>query len=157
LIYLGIDPGKSGGLAAIGDNGHVLATAAMPDTPKELYAWIRRWTRQTPTVAATLEKVHAGIFARKAAAGQSMGVSSAFSFGRGVGHIEMALQAADVPYWEVIPRTWQAAMGCITGGDKNVSKGRAVALFPTIKVTHALADALLIAEYGRRRDLRMLE
>jgi hypothetical protein len=35
-------------------------------------------------------------------------------------------------------------------GDKNVTKRRAQQLFPQLKVTHAIADALLIAEYGRR-------
>jgi hypothetical protein len=41
-------------------------------------------------------------------------------------------------------------MGCLTKGDKNVSKSRAQELFPSIKVTHAIADALLIAEHNRR-------
>jgi len=31
-----------------------------------------------------------------------------------------------------------------------VSKRKAQELFPAIKITHAIADALLIAEYGRR-------
>jgi len=41
-------------------------------------------------------------------------------------------------------------MGCLTKGDKNVSKRRAQELFPALKVTHAIADALLIAEFARR-------
>jgi hypothetical protein len=41
-------------------------------------------------------------------------------------------------------------MSCLTKGDKNVTKSRAQELFPEVKVTHAIADALLIAEYGRR-------
>ncbi len=44
---------------------------------------------------------------------------------------------------------WQKEMGCLTKGDKNVTKRRAQELFPTLKITHAIADALLIAEYGR--------
>jgi hypothetical protein len=43
-------------------------------------------------------------------------------------------------------------MGCLTGGDKNVSKNRALELFPEVdevkKITHATADALLIGKYG---------
>ncbi len=38
----------------------------------------------------------------------------------------------------------------LTKGDKNVSKRRAQELFPALKVTHAIADALLIAEFARR-------
>jgi hypothetical protein len=37
----------------------------------------------------------------------------------------------------------------MTRGDKNVSKRRAQEIFPMIKVTHSVADALLIAEYNR--------
>ena len=79
-----------------------------------------------------------------------MGVTSAFTFGHGFGQIEMALTAAGIPFERLRPQAWQKAMGCMTKGDKNVSKRRAQELFPQIKVTHANADALLICEYGRR-------
>ena len=81
-----------------------------------------------------------------------MGVKSAFTFGQGFGHIEMALTAAGIPFERVSPQKWQKAMGCLTKGDKNVSKRRAQELFPHLKVTHATADALLIAAYGRRNE-----
>jgi hypothetical protein len=41
-------------------------------------------------------------------------------------------------------------MGCLTKGDKNVSKRKAQELFPSTKVTHAIADSMLIAAYGRK-------
>ena len=41
-------------------------------------------------------------------------------------------------------------MSWLSKGDKNVTKSRAQELFPELKITHAIADALLIAEYGRR-------
>lgn len=41
-------------------------------------------------------------------------------------------------------------MGCLTNGDKNITKQRAQQLFPSAKVTHKIADALLLAEYCRR-------
>jgi hypothetical protein len=80
-----------------------------------------------------------------------MGVTSAFTFGRGYGSLLMALTAKRVPFDEVPPGTWQKTMGCLSGGDKNVTKRRAQQLFPAVKVTHAVADALLIAEFARRR------
>jgi hypothetical protein len=82
-----------------------------------------------------------------------MGVKSAFTFGNGFGHLEMALTAAGIPFERVRPQVWQKALGCLTKGDKNVSKRRAQELFPQLKVTHATADALLIAEYGRRQKV----
>jgi hypothetical protein len=60
------------------------------------------------------------------------------------------LTGEEFPFEEVSPQKWQKAMGCMTKGDKNVSKAKAQQLFPQLKITHAIADALLIAEYARR-------
>jgi hypothetical protein len=92
---------------------------------------------------AYLEQVHSS---------PQMGVKSAFTFGNGFGHLEMALTAAGIPFERVRPQVWQKAMGCMTKGDKNVSKRKAQELFPSLKVNHYIADALLIAEYGRRNN-----
>lgn len=84
------------------------------------------------------------------------GIVSAFTFGRGYGGLRMALVAARIPFVEVVPRKWQGALGCLTKGDKNVSKRKAQELFPNIKVTHTIADALLLAEYCRREEVARL-
>jgi hypothetical protein len=47
---------------------------------------------------------------------------------------------------------WQKSLGCLTHGDKNVSKAAAQRLFPGMKITHATADALLIAYYGYTKE-----
>jgi hypothetical protein len=77
-----------------------------------------------------------------------MGVVSAFSFGRGYGNLEMALTAARIPFERVRPQVWMKALGCMTKGDKNITKKLASELFPNIKCTHAVSDALLLAYYG---------
>jgi hypothetical protein len=64
----------------------------------------------------------------------------------------MALTAASIPFERVRPQAWQKALACMTKGDKNVSKRRAQELFPSMKITHAIADSLLIAEYNRRTN-----
>jgi hypothetical protein len=81
---------------------------------------------------------------------------SAFTFGRGFGGLEMALTAAGIPYRTVLPLVWQLRIiGAGTKGNKNLSKAHAGRLFGgEVKVTHAIADALLIAEYGRVVELR---
>jgi hypothetical protein len=78
------------------------------------------------------------------------GVVSTFKFGMNYGLWQGILVALKIPFERVYPLKWQTAMSCRTGGNKNISKARAQELFPRIKVTHAIADALLIAEYGRR-------
>lgn len=146
--HLGIDPGKSGGLAVVYSDGTAEAWK-MPDTERDVLDLVRelaeRWVDCEPTITvrhipqATIEVVHAM---------PGQGVTSMFTFGMGYGGVRMALLACGFSLREVSPARWQTAMGCRTKGDKNVSKAKAQELFPTLRITHATADALLIARYG---------
>jgi len=138
MTTIGIDPGVNGGIAWIA-YGRACAER-MPDTLQDLWELVESIRLGGPC-HAFVEQVHSS---------PQMGVVSSFSFGRGYGNLEMALTAAGIPFERVRPQVWQKAMGCMTRGDKNVSKRRAQELFPSIKITHAIADSLLIAEYGRR-------
>lgn len=143
MVFAGIDVGKGGGVAFIDERGVVLQAAPMPETDSdilELLFWAGREMTLIPC-RGVLEKVHAS---------PQMGVTSAFSFGASYGALRMALAAARMPFDEVSPFKWQRKLECISEGDKRVTKARAQQLFPHVKVTHALADALLLAEYGRR-------
>ncbi len=60
------------------------------------------------------------------------------------------LIASRIPFEEVTPQKWQKTLSCLSRGDKNITKAKAQQLFPGLRVTHATADALLIAEYARR-------
>jgi Holliday junction resolvasome RuvABC endonuclease subunit len=145
---IGIDPGKNGAIAWIADGKPCVEK--MPDTLQDLWELIddiRTCEMAIPRMPgehgckAYIEQVHSS---------PQMGVKSAFTFGNGFGRIEMALTAACIPFERIRPQAWQKAMGCMTKGDKNVSKAKAQELFPQMKCTHAISDALLIAEYGRR-------
>ena len=144
-LTIGIDPGASGGIAFIPDNNSAKAWAVkMPETLADLWDLLVEQVSEDPdhrTLHACLEKVHSM---------PGQGVASSFKFGQGFGHLEMALTAARIPFTYVNPQKWQKELGCLTGGDKNISKARAQQLFPHIKVTHAIADSLLLAEYCRR-------
>ena len=136
--YIGIDPGCNGGIAWITD-GKACAEK-MPDMLYDIWFLILD-IKMTGDCRAVIEQVHSS---------PQMGVKSAFTFGNGFGRLEMALTAAAIPFERVRPQVWQKALGCMTKGDKNITKRRAQELFPDIKVTHAIADSLLIAEYNRR-------
>lgn len=141
--YIGIDPGKSGGIAIVAEGKEPWAVK-MPATERDTWDVIediRQWC-DCETVAA-LEKVHAM---------PKQGVTSTFTFGQGYGALRMALTAAGIPFRDVTPQAWQKRLGCSTGGDKNVSKRMAQQLFPSLTITHAIADALLIAEWLRREE-----
>lgn len=141
-LYVGIDNGSTGGIAVLLENGAVWRVEAMPRTEVDLLTLLSIVGQGSPCGAfAVLE--HAQAFPK-------MGVSSAFNYGKGYGAMIMALTSAEIPFDIVVPRKWQAALSCLSGGDKNVTKRRAQQLFPSTTVTHAIADALLMAEYCRR-------
>ena len=147
-IVVGIDPGKNGGIAVIGDYGTYVNK--MPDTLQDLWDMIEEISigdghdSEPSLCRAYIEQIHSS---------PQMGVVSAFTFGNGFGHLEMALTAAGIPFERVRPQVWQKALGCMTKGDKNITKAKAQEMFPSLKVTHATADALLIAEYGKRQNI----
>jgi len=144
--FIGIDPGQSGGVAVLDTQGTVVLVIKMPPTDQEVLAELAPFAGfEDGSVRAVIERVHAM---------PRQGVSSTFKFGVSVGKLLMALMASKIPFDEVTPQRWQAALGCRCGPrerrDKNVTKRRAAQLFPSVKVTHAVADSLLIAEYCRR-------
>jgi len=179
VLILGIDPGKSGGLATIGEaTGHVLAWK-MPPTERDLWSMFTNGAELRHGGFAYIEKVHAM---------PGQGVTSMFSFGQNYGMLRAFLIAAGIPFEEVTPQAWQKALslptvkqcgyapsveekalaklktpegkemkkalarrkGAAQREKKRRHKPKCQELFPGLKITDYTADALLIAEYGRR-------
>lgn len=138
-VIIGIDPGKSGGISMVLDRHSVRATK-MPDTEADIFAVLEDCKQRGP-VFCYIEKVHSM---------PKQGVKSTFTFGQNYGFLRGCLISLGIPFEEVTPQKWQKALSCQSKGDKNVTKAKAQQLFPQVKITHAIADALLIAEYGRR-------
>lgn len=137
-IFLGIDPGKSGSIAFI--HNETAWTIPTDSTHRDLLDAI--------TDAQSIAPIRLGVIERVSATPQ-MGTVSAFSFGQSYGALEMLLTCCFIKFERISPVTWQNAMKCRTGGDKNISKRRAQELFPAVKVTHKNADALLLASFAR--------
>ena len=145
-ITIGIDVGANGGIAWIDYNGKA-CVEKIPDTLQDLWELLCDITSYPKS---SIDGRSYKAYIEQVASSPQMGVVSAFSFGRGYGNLEMALTAAGIPFERVRPQVWQKALGCMTKGDKNVSKRKAQELFPSIKATHWSSDALLIAAYGCR-------
>jgi crossover junction endodeoxyribonuclease RuvC len=133
---IGIDPGASGGMACI-VGGTLLDAIKMPGTESDIAEWLRERDHCT----AYIESVHSM---------PGQGVASSFKFGQSFGFLRGVLTALSIRWELVTPQKWQGALSCRSGGDKNVTKAAAQRLWPRVKMTHAIADACLIAEYGRR-------
>ena len=147
--YMGIDPGLSGGIGIVTEDGKGSMTFSMPKTHEEIL-WLFRYLNTEKLMFAMMEKVNAG---------QSFGRKACFTFGHNVGYLEMALHAAKIPWDSVASGKWMRKMNCLTGGDKVVTRQKAQQMFPnaktigTTRLTDKVCEALLIAEYCRKLRL----
>ena len=86
--------------------------------------------------------------------GKGANAYTAFRVGVGFGMWPLFLSANHFSFEVVAPRPWKMAMG-LGGKDKEYSRMKAAALFPDVKLTrkadHNRAEALLLAEYFRRK------
>ena len=142
--YIGIDPGKSGALALLTEDGQCTVVPFQESAYTEILK-----AASGPSSVCCLEKVGAM---------PGQGVVSMFNFGHNLGYIEGLLQAFDIPYQLVPPQTWKKEF-CVTS-DKNTSIEVCRKLFPHVcllptarsrKPSDGMAEALLLAEYARRR------
>lgn len=146
MAVIGIDPGGSGGIAIIDEFG--ASSWKVPATERDTWDLLHGLYSESPSAVAYIEQVHSM---------PGQGVSSTFRFGASYGGLRMAMIAAGVPFHDVAPGVWQKVFRLPTlkkagsnTAKKNAHKARAQELFPDLKITHATADALLIAEFGRR-------
>ena len=145
MIYIGVDPGKKGGVAVIDADG------------AEVYAW----DDQTfvNVMAATMNKGKCVAAVEKVGAMPGQGVTSMFSFGQSFGFILGVLTAFGIGYQLVPPTLWKREFGLLHT-EKQASVDVAKRLFPGVsllptercrKESDGMSDALLICEYARRK------
>lgn len=145
--FLGIDPGKTGGMALLNQHGDPIELFKMEGkTETDAMDFIEWCISLVDELTATLEKISSsplhqmpvGVVIKRMPLVQSWGV------------LWGILTALRIQRQQVAAADWQKAIGCLTKGDKKVSYRKAQELFPETKVTHWNADALLIAEHCRR-------
>lgn len=152
MKYIGIDPGKSGGLAILDDHGAIAELTKTPPTLRGLCITMERWSGD---VFVMVEKV--GGFMATSKDGSKFNPASAhtmFEFGRTFGHLESLLIALQIPHEFVMPAVWQKGVGIERkreNENRSQWKGRlrsfSQELYPDADTTLATADALLIAHY----------
>lgn len=153
MIYIGIDPGKNGGIACIqkADNEHIIEI--VPYSDENIIGFIRKCDLVADIngekIKCVLEKVNAM---------PNQGVVSMFNFGQNYGFIQGVLKAYNIPFELVPPAKWKKEFSVTS--DKNTSIEVAKRLFPgvNLKATErckkdhdGMAEALLMAEYARRK------
>lgn len=157
-MIIGIDPGSLGGIAVLDDSGNVIDAITMPDTPQDILDYLRAYVDKAAEercpVRCYMESVGFGI------PGQSSKATATFA--RHCGHLDMAMLALNIPTSTVTPQKWIKSYQLGKSSDcssksewKNKLKAKAQLLFPNVKVTLRNADSLLIAEYGRKQEVRL--
>lgn len=145
---LGIDPGQTGGLAII--VGGQVTVWPMPLAGTEIdLAEVARIMRASVPDLVVIEKVHAM---------PKQGVSSTFKFGEGYGGIKGVVAALGIRLELVTPQAWQKAVLSGTSKDKSAAVAYVRRAYPSAelvrkgcRIPHSgIADAICIAEYGRR-------
>lgn len=143
MIYIGIDPGKDGALAVISQEGEPDIIPFSPDAYRAVLSHMPRECK------CCLERVGAM---------PKQGVSSMFHFGENYGFIQGLLTAYSIPYELVTPNKWKKEFQVTS--DKNSSIAVCKRLFPGVSMRKTdrcrtdhdgMAEALLMAEYARRR------
>lgn len=150
-VCLGVDPGVRGGIAVLQhrqEGARVLYTRAF--TP----GMTLQGNLQLVQAAAGLANAHGPVscYIERVGHISGDGGQGSFTFGRVTGGLLVALYSCGLDPIEVPPVLWQSRLDCLSGGDKNVTKRKAQQLFPYEKITHSIADALLIAYYGLHHE-----
>ena len=143
MIYIGIDPGASGGIGVINTEGNT--AEAIPYSDEAMTDTLSCY----PQAKVMVEQVHAM---------PGNGSTSMINFGKAFGFILGALAAYKIPYQLVPPTKWKREFSVTA--DKKTSIECCRRLFPTVELRRnahcrtdhdGMAEALLIAEYARRK------
>lgn len=144
-LYLGVDIGINGGVVVLDAAGKVIDSFKTPETRREFREKLAKYADLLSF--CILEKVHSQ---------PHHGGKCNFTFGATAERTLYTLEVCRIPYQEVTPQTWLKTYMLkkekteTSTQWKNRLKGRAQQLFPNEKITLALSDAFLIAEFCRR-------
>ncbi len=152
-LYLGVDPGLSGAVAAVDRQGHVHLLEDLPTITRG-NGRVKR-ELDPAGLAHLLRPIAADIKLATVEQVSSMpgqGVASVFSLGHSLGTIVGVISAMGIPMQLVAPAVWKKPYG--VGRDKTLSRTVASRLFPDINLSrvkdHNLAEALLLGLYAMK-------
>lgn len=155
-IILGIDPGLTGAIAVINPDGNIelhdcpILTIGKKHkyNPVAMATLLRQYQESQQVLLVGIEKVHSM---------PGQGVASTFCFGEGFGMWLGILAALGIRHELITPQAWKKSLMDGQVKDKDASRLVALRLFPEagsqlqLKKHHGRADALLIAEFLRRK------
>ena len=144
--YIGIDPGKSGGLMIIDETGKASAYKC----PEKVFDMSVLFKIAIGNTAP--DKVN--LLMERVWARPSNATRAAFTYGVNYGQWLGIAASHEIKMYTTLPNDWIKWIGCPKGmivkDRKNWLKSKAKELYPELKkVTLATADAILITHYAR--------
>jgi hypothetical protein len=159
MITLGIDPGLSGGVAAIDGTGRIVLLEPTPILDGQVRVFDGRALGDMLRARGLLwadgcngSRCYAYI--EHAQSMPRQGVASTFAYGVTFGSTIAAVRSLGIGYTLVRPAIWKRALG-LKGSDKRESIGLAGQHWPELSLRRkddGLAEALLIARWGWLKD-----
>lgn len=151
-VIVGIDPGLKGGLAVLflSAIGGVIDSEVIPYDIEAYCQTIALAKSNYLNPIVAIEQVHSM---------PKQGVASTFKFGEQFGVLKGMCMGLGVKFITITPQEWKRGMGLLHQ-DKDASIALAKKLFPEVdlrpsarcrKDSDGMAEALLIAEYARRK------
>lgn len=148
MTIIGIDPGLTGAIAVLHEDGTVRTVADMPTIADGTAKGAMLDYHELRPLLSSLGAVHAYVEHQQVFPHD--GKVGAFRLGRCYEGLLAALAMREVPYTAVRPLTWKDAFG-LRGKEKEAARALAQRWYPAVKLgakTAGRADALLIARYG---------
>jgi len=150
-LTIGIDPGLHGAIAIIDQSGELVSVTDLPFVHDKSLAWVDGDALQVMLLNA-LSGRPARAYVERVSSMPGQGVASSFAFGLGFGSVLSVLQAMLIGMVLITPATWKRSYGL--GKEKRASLHKARLMWPRADLRlmkhGGRAEALLIAEYGRR-------
>lgn len=154
-MIIGIDPGTTGALVLLDDDGEFVSHLPMPTlkvgkSTRVNGAAIAAWIRSAKERSG-VRGLHA--FLERVASMPKQGVASVFTFGHAAGLVEGVITGAGIPLTLVSPAEWKKSAKLI-GTEKDAARSRAIQLYPDLRTLdqigkgQAVADAILIGRHG---------
>ena len=142
--YIGIDPGKSGGITMIHDNN--FKTYKCPQRTEDMAMLFSLLVGDTSSydIKVLMERVWAR---------PNNAVRSAFAYGVNYGQWLGIIACHEIPLQTCLPNEWITYYGCSKELEyqerKRWLKEKAKSLYPSLNVTLMTADSILITDYAK--------
>ena len=155
ITYIGIDPGLSGAIAVIGSGACFAVDVPLFNDGTKRYLDIIGFRNLLLETTEKTGKLNCLVCLEKAQPMPRDGSMGSFRYGEVYGILKGVIVSLEMPLLEVAPITWKTKM-VGKGKGKDASRMAALQLFPQLaerlklKKDHGRAEAVLLAEYGRR-------